>query len=204
MCLWIKRPARTRSWWQKFCCFFKRSFCYLSIGDCGMSGFRLFLEIQEILEIQHTVVLSTEYIKSRAVCHPLSPNFEVRNHPTGWRCCYSLGSGSTDCLEGFFCRFAFELTQAVLGALNDNRRFSVAGQKVTGDACLLLAHVENGHNMCKIDRLTLSYRDDDRDVQELVRLGMLTFDVLLQVRWSGYVMVLGCFCICLPDIVGDS
>ena len=156
------------------------------------------------LRNSHNVVLSTEYIKSHAVCHPLSPNFEVRNHPTGWRCCCSLGSGSTDCLEVFFCRFAFELTQAVLGALNDNRRFSVAGQKVAGDACLLRAHVENRHNMCKIDRLTLSYRDDDRDVQELVRLGMLTFDVLLQVQWSGYVMVLGCFCICLPDIVGDS
>ena len=67
----------------------------------------------------------------------LPPNFEVRSHPAGWRCC----PGCTERQSSILCSWA-----------------------VTGDACLLLAHVENGGNMCKIDSLTLSYRDDDRDV----------------------------------------
>lgn len=81
--------------------FFKSSFCRLSLADCSMSGFRLFLEIQETLKIQTqcgTGIVYLQTSKSEAI----------------------LQDGD-----------------AVLGALNDNRRFSVAGRSQEMLACCL-------------------------------------------------------------------
>lgn len=96
-----KMTSKNRIVMAKAQVFFKSSFCCLSLEDCNMFDFRLFLEIQETLKIQTQCDIGyLQTSKSEAI----------------------LQDGD-----------------AVLGALNDNRRFSVAGHKVTGDACLLLA-----------------------------------------------------------------
>ena len=156
MCLWIGLPARTGLWWRKLRSFLN-SFCRLSLGDCSMSGFRLFLEIQETLKIQTqcgTGIVYLQTSKSEAI----------------------LQDGD-----------------AVLGALNDNRRFSVAGRSQEMLACCL--------PMLKMEATCA------RLTAWLCLIGMMiemffwscqTWDADIWcassfAQWSGYVLVLGCF-----------
>lgn len=57
--------SKTRIVIAKAQVFFKSSFCCLSLGDCSMSGFRLFLEIQETLKNQTQCGIVTSKLRSQ-------------------------------------------------------------------------------------------------------------------------------------------